>query len=280
MFGIADYVEPVDGKYRITSHQGNRRSGRTSNGAKMSKFHHGLDIAGATPGSKPAIRNITAGRVVFAGKAGGWGNAVIIENPQGYRVQYGHLDSINVNIGDTVPAGGQIGVMGASGNVTGVHLDLIVTKDGKTLKPDGSALANAPASIARRAKSFDSGSKYSATANEPPKAATSPMFAVDNQKPNISAYPDVGSGDDDLFGGEPMAVLQGATGLAIPTSKTENTLFSELLDMNLDKDLEGIYAEAAKAIAKAKDSITSEPMIQSHNPLRAELGEIFDRLEV
>ena len=51
MYGIKDFVPPVAGKYRITSGEGSRKSGRTNNGAKMSSFHHGADWAGATPGS-------------------------------------------------------------------------------------------------------------------------------------------------------------------------------------------------------------------------------------
>ena len=151
MYGIKDFVPPVAGKYRITSGGGARKSGRTTNGARMSSFHHGTDWAGATPGSKPDIQNITAGKVVWAGKAGGWGNTVIVQNPDGYTVHYAHLDSIAVKVGDQVPAGGKIGVMGATGNVTGVHLDMIVTKNGKTIKQDGTVLAAAPASIAKRA---------------------------------------------------------------------------------------------------------------------------------
>lgn len=111
MYGIKDFVPPVAGKYRITSGSGARKAGRTTNGAKMSSFHHGSDWAGATPGSKPDIQNVTAGKVVWVGKAGGWGNTVIVQNPDGYTVQYAHLDSTDVKVGDQVPAGGKIGVM-------------------------------------------------------------------------------------------------------------------------------------------------------------------------
>lgn len=96
MYGIKDFVPPIEGKYRITSGEGNRQSKRTTNGKRMSSFHHGTDWAGEVPGSKPDIRNITGGRVVWAGRAGGWGNTVIVENQDGYRVQYGHLSRIDV----------------------------------------------------------------------------------------------------------------------------------------------------------------------------------------
>lgn len=283
MYGIKDFVPPVAGKYRITSGEGARKARRTTNRAMMSSFHYGTDWAGATPGSKPDIRNITAGKVVWTGKAGGWGNTVIVQNPDGYTVQYGHLDSINVKVGDQVPAGGKIGVMGATGNVTGVHLDMIVTKNGKAIKRDGSVLADAPASIAKRA-----GGKVPAGSTTPstPRASTptepimvgdkSQMQPVEQQTPQSNNL----FSTDNLFGGSPMNVLSGAVGLAVPETSKENQLFGDIAGMNLGGDLEQIYAEAARAIGAASDSISSQPMIQSNNPLRAELSTIFDRLEV
>lgn len=277
MYGIKDFVPPVAGKYRITSGEGARKARRTTNGAMMSSFHHGTDWAGATPGSKPDIRNITAGKVVWAGKAGGWGNTVIVQNPDGYTVQYGHLDSINVKVGDQVPAGGKIGVMGATGNVTGVHLDMIVTKNGKSIKRDGSVLANAPASIAKRAGGKVPAGSTTATQSTP----THPIMVGDKpqtqpiEQPNTNMFADM-----PMFGGDPMNLLSGAVGLAVPDTTTENQLFGVIAGMNLGSGLEQIYAEAARAVAGVKDSIESQPMIQSTNPLRDELRTIFDRLEI
>lgn len=283
MYGIKDFVPPVAGKYRITSGEGARKARRTTNGAMMSSFHHGTDWAGATPGSKPDIQNITAGKVVWVGNAGGWGKTVIVQNPDGYTVQYGHLDSINVKVGDQVPAGGKIGVMGATGNVTGVHLDMIVTKNGKSIKRDGTVLADAPASIAKRA-----GGKVPAGSTTPTTPATStptePIMVGDKPQtqPVEQQTPQSNNlfGTDNLFGGSPMNVLSGAVGLAVPETPKENQLFGDIAGMNLGGGLEQIYAEAARAIGAASDSISSQPMIQSNNPLRAELSTIFDRLEV
>ena len=285
MYGIKDFVPPVAGKYRITSGEGPRKSGRTTNGARMSSFHHGADWAGATPGSKPDIQNITTGKVVWAGKAGGWGNTVIVQNPDGYTVQYGHLDSIAVKVGDQVPAGGKIGVMGATGNVTGVHLDMIVTKNGKSIKRDGTVLADAPASIAKRAGGkVPAGSTTSPTPTQSAptqsimvggKPQTQPIEQPTQQAPTTDMFAGM-----PMFGGDPMNLLTGAVGLAVPDTATENQLFGNIAGMNLDGGLEQIYAEAARAVASAKDSIESQPMIQSTNPLRDELRTIFDRLEV
>lgn len=282
MYGIKDFVPPVAGKYRVTSGEGARKARRTTNGAMMSSFHHGTDWAGATPGDKPDIQNITAGKVVWVGNAGGWGKTVIVQNPDGYTVQYGHLDSVNVKVGDQVPAGGKIGVMGATGNVTGVHLDMIVTKNGKSIKRDGTVLADAPASIAKRA-----GGKAPAGSTTPstPKTSTiepimvgdkPQMQPVEQQTPRSNNL----FGTDNLFGGTPMNVLRGAVGLAVPETPKENQLFGDIAGMNLGGSLEQVYAEAARAIGAASDSISSQPMIQSNNPLRAELSTIFDKLDV
>lgn len=282
MYGIKDFVPPVAGKYRITSGEGPRKAGRTTNGAKMSSFHHGTDWASEQPGSKPDIQNITAGKVVWAGKTGGWGNTVIVQNPDGYTVQYGHLDSISVKVGDQVPAGGKIGVMGATGNVTGVHLDMIVTKDGKSIKRDGTVLADAPASIAKRAGGKAPTGSTTPTSPAPTqsimvgdKPQTQPVEQPTQPNPSTDMFAGM-----PMFGGDPINLLSGAVGLAVPDTATENQLFGNIAGMNLNGGLEQIYAEAARAVASAKDSIESQPMIQSTSPLRDELRTIFDRLEI
>lgn len=285
MYGIKDFVPPVAGKYRITSGEGSRKSGRTNNGARMSSFHHGADWAGATPGSKPDIQNISAGKVVWVGNAGGWGKTVIVQTPDGYTVQYGHLDSIDVKVGDQVPAGGKIGVMGSTGNVTGTHLDMIVTKNGKSIKRDGTVLADAPASIAKRTGGkVPAGSTTSSTPTQ--SAPTQSIMGGDKPQTQPIGRQAQQAPSNDMFagmpmsGGDPMNLLTGAVGLAIPDTASENQLFGNIAGMNLDGGLEQIYAEAARAVAGAKDSIESQPMIQSTNPLRGELRTIFDRLEI
>ena len=278
MYGIKDFVPPVVGNYRITSVEGPRQSRRTTNGARMSSFHHGSDWAGETPGSKPPVRAITSGEVIYAGKAGGYGNVVMIRNPDGYVVQAAHLDSIGVKVGDKVPAGKAIGIMGMTGNSTGVHLDLTVVKDGKTITRDGRELAAAPASVMRRAGGKAPPKQALAAAPTPSVAPVpdTPTAPVREPKPTQVAQVPTG----DMFSGTPTTLLQGGVGLAVPDTATQNQLFSQVSDMGLDKEMESIYAEAARAIADAKDSVASRPMLQSVNPLRAELNSIFDTIEV
>lgn len=117
----------------------------------------------------------------------------------------------------------------------------------------------------------------------PPSTGTAQAAMLPDTSPTRSAT-DAYQAIMDLFAGldapAGSTLLQGATGLVAPSTSTENSLFSKVADMNLADGLEGIYAEAARAIAAAKDKLSSRPMIQSRNPLRAELGSIFDSLDV
>lgn len=148
-YGIGDYVNPLDGKFRITSSVGKRKPPKTAKGYGSS-WHHGTDFAHEVRGTKAPVRNITAGQVIWTGRAGGYGNVVLVKNPQGYVVQYAHLDKIGVRVGDTLNAGSNIGIMGSTGNSSGVHLDMTVIKNGKTLDRNGRPVADAPRGILAR----------------------------------------------------------------------------------------------------------------------------------
>lgn len=276
MYNLKDFSLPIEGGHRITSGEGPRESKRTTNGKRMSSFHPGTDWAGRVPGSRPDIHNITGGTVVFAGKAGGYGNAVVVKNPDGTIVQYGHLDSIHVKVGDHVPSGGKIGVMGATGNVTGPHLDLIVVnKDGQAIKRDGTPLTNAPVGVLRRA-----GLKGGKGKQPPPQLAeAAPATAPTVEVPSTPLVSDQAP-PLNMLGNTPLALLSGVSGVVVPDTPTQNTLFSGIADMGLSKSLETVYAESAKAIADIKDNLNSEPMLQSSDPLRNEISSLFDRIEV
>ncbi|WP_042464226.1 peptidoglycan DD-metalloendopeptidase family protein [Neobacillus dielmonensis] len=102
-------------------------------GYRWGRKHKGIDIA------RPSNRTIKAadnGVVVSAGwDNGGYGNKVIIDHQNGMRTLYGHMESINVKPGQTVSKGSAIGVMGATGDATGIHLHFEVTKNGSLENP-------------------------------------------------------------------------------------------------------------------------------------------------
>lgn len=54
----------------------------------------------------------------------GYGNSVLVQNTEtGEKIRMSHLNQINVREGDEIP-GGIVGATGATGNVTGPHLDI------------------------------------------------------------------------------------------------------------------------------------------------------------
>ncbi|MYW62848.1 peptidoglycan DD-metalloendopeptidase family protein [Streptomyces sp. SID8379] len=105
------YVKPVVGSIGTQYH--------SSGSMWSSGSHTGTDFIVSTGTSVKAVTN---GTVVSAGNDGAYGNEVVIKNADGYYSQYAHLSSIGVSAGQTVTAGQQIALSGATGNVTGPHL--------------------------------------------------------------------------------------------------------------------------------------------------------------
>ncbi|WP_010531298.1 M23 family metallopeptidase [Lentibacillus jeotgali] len=102
-------------------------------GERWGSTHKGIDIAGPSDRSILAADN---GTVVSAGyNNGGYGNKIVINHNNGMRTVYAHLSSINVSSGETVEKGSKIGVMGSTGNSTGVHLHFEVYKNGALKNP-------------------------------------------------------------------------------------------------------------------------------------------------
>ncbi|MGD6960145.1 peptidoglycan DD-metalloendopeptidase family protein [Rossellomorea aquimaris] len=120
--GSGNFAWPTNGGY-ISSKQGPR----------WGKVHKGIDIARP---DNPTIKSVDNGRVVSAGwDDGGYGNKVVIDHGNGYKTIYAHLDSISVSAGQTVERGQKIGIMGSTGESTGVHLHIEVYKNGSLINP-------------------------------------------------------------------------------------------------------------------------------------------------
>jgi len=95
-------------------------------------FHEGIDIAAefGTPILAPA-----PGRVVFSGRRGGLGLALIVDHGFGIRTTYGHLQRVLLEPGSHVSRGQQMATMGSSGLSTGPHVHYMVEVGGKHVDP-------------------------------------------------------------------------------------------------------------------------------------------------
>ncbi|GAA2068584.1 hypothetical protein GCM10009801_16940 [Streptomyces albiaxialis] len=105
------YVRPVPG--------GTSTPYQASGGSWSSGSHTGVDFTAA---SGTPVKSVAAGEVVQAGNGGAYGNQVVIKHADGKYTQYGHLSSVNVQVGQKVGAGSQIALSGSTGNSTGPHL--------------------------------------------------------------------------------------------------------------------------------------------------------------
>lgn len=97
-------------------------------GYRWGKIHEALDIAGSGEGSP--IYAAGSGTVVTSQNKGSLGNHVTINHGNGYYTLYAHLHSRNVEVGQTVQKGQQIGTMGHTGFATGTHLHFGLYRNG------------------------------------------------------------------------------------------------------------------------------------------------------
>jgi len=95
-------------------------------------FHTGLDLAGPV-GSK--IYSAADGKVISAGRNGGYGNAIDIDHGFGIATRYAHLSQILVHDGQEVKKGDIIGIQGSTGRSTGPHLHYEVRYHDQPMNP-------------------------------------------------------------------------------------------------------------------------------------------------
>lgn len=100
----------------VTSPFGNRADPTGYSG----NSHNGIDMGGT---SSTPISASRSGRVVQAAFDGSAGNYIIIDHGDGYYSYYLHMSSLIASVGQSVNSGDTIGIMGTTGNSTGVHLE-------------------------------------------------------------------------------------------------------------------------------------------------------------
>lgn len=127
-----EFANPVEGG-TISSKFGPRDTFSTSNGASSSRWHKSIDIA-APAGT--AIKSVQGGKVTANGWVSGYGWTIEVTHDNGYKSMYHHMQNqSSVAVGTEVKQGQTIGNVGSTGNSTGPHLDLTITKDGTPVDP-------------------------------------------------------------------------------------------------------------------------------------------------
>jgi len=106
---------------------------RAFNGSDWIYWHSGLDYAG---GEGVPILAMADGTVIYTGELTVRGNATIIDHGWGVYTVYCHQSKVEVKVGDKVKAGQEIGLIGATGRVTGPHLHLDVIVGGVQVDPE------------------------------------------------------------------------------------------------------------------------------------------------
>lgn len=111
----------------------NRGSFSSDFGIRWGRRHTGVDVS-TQPGAP--VYASDGGTVTKAGRYDAYGICIIIKHGNGYETYYAHLSKVNVNVGDKVYKGQEIGLSGATGRVTGPHLHFEIRKHGIPLDPE------------------------------------------------------------------------------------------------------------------------------------------------
>jgi len=95
-------------------------------------YHMGVDLASVRHAPVPAAN---AGKVIFTGYLGIYGNTIIIDHGLGLYSTYSHLDCFKVSVGQMVKKGQIIGLTDTTGLAAGDHLHFGMLVDGVFVNP-------------------------------------------------------------------------------------------------------------------------------------------------
>lgn len=127
LFSAIPAIKPAEGYY------GDRFGMRMHPILKRKRMHNGIDIVVDVGADVHAPGD---GKVIFAGRRGGYGWTIEIEHGFGYRTLYAHLSKLKVKKGQKVKRGELIALSGKSGNLaTGAHLHYEIRHNGIALNP-------------------------------------------------------------------------------------------------------------------------------------------------
>lgn len=116
--------------WTVTSPFGAKRSYTNTQGKHVTDIHNGIDLSKANAEGTPMGVNVS-GVVSSKGVDSSGANYVVIQDDNGYKHQYWHLQQPSPLVkGQLVNAGQLVGLMGSTGNVTGPHLHYGIIKPG------------------------------------------------------------------------------------------------------------------------------------------------------
>ena len=92
----------------------------------------GIDIR-ASLGAK--VNAVSAGTVVFSGWLKGYGNLIIVDHGSNYHSLYAHLATSQVEVGNEVEEGEEMGQVGDTGSLKGPYLYFEIRKQGQAVDP-------------------------------------------------------------------------------------------------------------------------------------------------
>ncbi len=108
-------ISPFKGDFTITSPRGER----TIFGQK--EFHGGIDMVAHNDKTVYAIAD---GQALSLYEKNGFGRYIRQTLDDGTRIYYAHLDSVAIGSNTRIKKGTPLGIMGATGRVTGAHLHI------------------------------------------------------------------------------------------------------------------------------------------------------------
>ncbi|MFQ2275431.1 peptidoglycan DD-metalloendopeptidase family protein [Aeromonas hydrophila] len=120
------FDKPVDGP--LSSPFGLRRF---FNGEERNP-HSGLDFA---VGAGTPIKSPAAGKVILIGNYFFNGNTVFVDHGQGLISMFCHMSKVDVKLGQSLPHGGIVGRVGATGRATGPHMHWNVSLNDARVDP-------------------------------------------------------------------------------------------------------------------------------------------------
>jgi murein DD-endopeptidase MepM/ murein hydrolase activator NlpD len=97
----------------------------------QTEFHPGIDIRS----NYQFVKASKYGKVTYTGWLGGYGKAVVIAHPDGFKTLYAHLSRLIVRTGQYVKQGQGIAISGNTGRSTGAHLHFEILKGGRSINP-------------------------------------------------------------------------------------------------------------------------------------------------